>query len=490
MSRSPLPPQRVLVVEDDEGDAVLIERALMGSEFVPVRVACHRDALAFLRTTPCPAVLLDLSLPDSEGLEGIDRLRERFPALAIIVVTGWSDEQRALESLEHGAQDYLVKGAWSPDLLVRSLRYAIQRQQVQVENQRLVAQLEDQARHDPLTGLLNRRALWSELAREWSRAARDGSPLACVMLDLDFFKRINDLYGHAAGDEALRAVAAVIRAEARPMDLASRYGGEEFCVILPQASQEAARGWAERVRRRLVRTPIDTGGQRLSLTASFGVAERGEHTPRCEDLIERADTALQQAKKLGRNRVQAADDSNFSRDWSGPAHDAPFPLSATAADLMHPPEALLHPTAPLQQAAQHLLSARGGVLPVVDAQGKLLGLVGERELAGALRTAGDWFRPVVEVLQQNPPCCEPGTPLHKIWEFVQRTGVSEVVVVDEGHLQGLVSRFALLRWLYWSCGQPLDEEAAAGFLHKARTTASACPPFLHQPPSAAELSIL
>ncbi|HEX5102826.1 MAG TPA: diguanylate cyclase [Pirellulaceae bacterium] len=441
--------KRVLIVEDDEGDAVLVERALARSEFDTSRADSREAALEQLAAAPCAAVLFDLSLPDSFGLDGVDVLRERFPDLPIIVVTGLSDEQLALEALHRGAQDYLVKGAWSPDLLVRSLRYSIHRQHVQSENRRLLAELERQARHDALTGLLNRRSLLAELEREWSRSNRTGEPLSCVMLDLDYFKRINDNHGHTAGDSVLQTVAAAIRTECRQSDLVGRYGGEEFCIVLPATSQELAMAWAERIRWRLANTPLQFGGEPVAVTASLGVAERTPATPKPQALVERADQALRLAKQLGRDRVVASDRlSTISTSTAAYLSDQTS-ATATAAELMSPPEAVLCPTATLKEAAQHLLGTRTNALPVVSDQGHLLGIVGERELANAVSSPRDWTRPVTDVMQRKPPCFGQWVSAQVIREFLARSGASQVVVIEGQRPLGLVSRFAVLRWLHW-----------------------------------------
>jgi two-component system cell cycle response regulator len=449
MNQTPSRTRLVLVVEDDDGDAVLVERALAGSEFEPVRVESRQAALQRLHDAPCDAVLLDLSLPDSFGLEGVDLLHAQFPDLPVVVVTGLADEQLALDALNRGAQDYLVKGVWTPELLVRTLRYAIHRQAVHAENRRLMAELQRQARHDALTGLLTRHALMEELEREWSRACRTGQPLCCAMLDLDYFKRINDTYGHAAGDVALQTAAAAVRAESRQTDFPGRYGGEEFCVLLPGTSQQQAMVWAERVRARIAKDPLELQNTPLRLTASLGVAERTSTMSRPEALLERADQALRLAKQLGRNRVVAAERVASTASESAAFLSDQMSEGATAADLMLPPAAILSPATPLVEAAQHLLSMRTDALPVVDARGVLLGLVGEQDLASAMRTPHDWFRPVAEVMQQHPPCFRPDTPARAIREFLARNGVSQVVIVEEQRPVGLVSRFALLRWLYW-----------------------------------------
>lgn len=451
---------RVILVEDDEGDAVLAERALIASGFEVVHAGHRQAAIEQLEGGSFAAALLDLSLPDSFGLEGVDVLRAQFPDLPIVVVTGLADGQLALQTLERGAQDYLVKGEWTPELLARTLRYAIQRQQAQAENRRLVSELERQARHDGLTGLLNRSSLVEELTRHWSHATRSEDPLACVMLDVDFFKRVNDTYGHAAGDQVLQTVAATLQAGCRLEDVCGRYGGEEFCVVLPGTTKEQALAWAERMRRRLGDLPIAVGGDTLQVSASFGVAERTEHVARFETLIDHADQALRMAKQLGRDRVLPFG-WRVSLNAEATNCGAATALGDTAGDLMCPLEAILDPAATLDTAARFLIGARSESLPIVDVQGNLLGTIGEQELASAVATPLDWDRTVAEVMKRKPPTFGAWVAVDVIRDFLVRTGASHVLIVEARRPVGIVTRLGILRWLAWRDACRLAAPASA-----------------------------
>jgi diguanylate cyclase (GGDEF)-like protein len=442
------PALRVIVVEDDEGDAVLVERALAASEFQPLQVGNRQSAIDSLAAGGFAACLLDLSLPDSFGLEGVEVVRASFPDLPIVVVTGLSDSQLALQALERGAQDYLVKGEWTSELLIRTLHYAIQRQQAQAENRRLLGELARQARHDGLTGLLNRCSLIEELTRHWSRSTRTTESLSCVMVDVDFFKRINDVYGHAAGDCALQAIAAVLRAGCRAEDTCGRYGGEEFCVILPGATQQQALAWAERMRRRLGELAIPLGAETLQITASFGVAERTMEVARLESLIDRADQALRLAKQLGRDRaLPYCPRTGLDAGLASGSADAD--IGDTAGDLLCPLEAVLDPTATLEEAARYLIGTRSESLSVVDSQGNLLGTVGEQELTAGVTTALDWKRSVAEIMKRKPPTFGSWVAVETIREFLVRTGASHVLIVEGRRPIGVVTRLGILRWLTW-----------------------------------------
>ena len=167
----------------------------------------------------------------------------------------------------------------------------------------LQLRLQDQVIRDPLTGLYNRRYLDETLPRELSRAKREGYSLAVIMLDLDHFKRVNDTYGHAAGDEVLKILSAILRTSARESDIICRYGGEEFLVALPRMSPQQALQRVESWRLELANTPVRHGELQISVTLSAGIAGFPDHGADIDGLLERADKALYLSKQAGRNRA-------------------------------------------------------------------------------------------------------------------------------------------------------------------------------------------
>jgi diguanylate cyclase (GGDEF)-like protein len=166
--------------------------------------------------------------------------------------------------------------------------------------------LHDQATRDPLTGLFNRRYLDDTLPRELHRILRKGTPLCVAMLDLDHFKRFNDTFGHDAGDLALRESSRLLRENLRKSDIACRYGGEEFLLVLPDSALEDASQRLEQIRSRFESMEIRREGQLLAtITFSAGIATAPEHGSTPEELLRAADAALYAAKQAGRNRVLA-----------------------------------------------------------------------------------------------------------------------------------------------------------------------------------------
>lgn len=166
---------------------------------------------------------------------------------------------------------------------------------------RLIA--ERLAHTDALTGILNRRAFFDRFEQEWLKSERTGTPLSLLLLDIDFFKTVNDTHGHQAGDAVLIQIARLIESSCRPYDHVGRYGGEEFCIVLANTALGTANDIAERVRAVIATASISHDGCSLPVTVSIGVSQRDAATPDMTDLIESADKALFEAKRSGRNRV-------------------------------------------------------------------------------------------------------------------------------------------------------------------------------------------
>ena len=181
-----------------------------------------------------------------------------------------------------------------------------ERRRIEAEREGLIGQLKQMAETDFLTGVLNRRSFYATAERELSAARRYVRGLAVVMLDIDHFKAINDRHGHQVGDEVLKTVAAVCRAECRDSDVVARYGGEEFVLLLQEAHPGDARDAAERIRVALARAPVRVGDLTIPVTASLGIATAGPETAGVDQLIRAADAALYRAKAAGRDQVVAA----------------------------------------------------------------------------------------------------------------------------------------------------------------------------------------
>ena len=414
-------PIRVLLVEDEAGDAQLVKidlRQTRGEHFTVTWVESLGEIQPCLQASDFDVLLLDLSLPDSEGLATICKARLLVGETPIVVLTGRGDTDFSLKALEAGAADYVVKGNFGYDGLARAIRYALFRAEMEARNNLLVAaleaaanaivitdksaiikwansaftrltgysseeaighnpkslinselqdksfyrdlwttilqgknwrgelinkrkngnlyyeelsiapvkdksgeithfigikediserkrleeQLQKLANTDPLTELYNRRVFLECVAQEIARLARfESLSAALLMIDLDYFKRVNDTYGHSTGDKVLQQFAQIIRQASRTIDLPARLGGEEFAILLPGASQIDAMAMAERLRQQVAETFIPHEKGAVRITISIGAAALSADDRDGDAVLSHADTALYEAKDAGRN---------------------------------------------------------------------------------------------------------------------------------------------------------------------------------------------
>ena len=260
---------RVLLVEDSPVQARVVAAQLeqgWGTPNTTEVAGSLAAAIDALERQPFNCVLLDLGLPDADGLEAVKRVRTTAPGVAIVVLSGQEDETLALMAVREGAQDYLVKGRVDHNHIVRAISYAIERKQQE-------AVLVHQALYDGLTGLANRAQLLSRIEIAISRNHRHDESSAVIFLDLDGFKPVNDQYGHATGDRVLIEVARRLeRIASRRSDLVARLGGDEF-VILCEDTTAADAGQIVGLIRSAISKPIDIGASAsLSVGISVGVA--------------------------------------------------------------------------------------------------------------------------------------------------------------------------------------------------------------------------
>ncbi|HSM94065.1 MAG TPA: diguanylate cyclase [Anaeromyxobacteraceae bacterium] len=301
VARRPVARPRILVVDDD-ADLRDTLRLVLEPGYEVLGADDGEAAVEVARAELPDLIVMDQFMPRLDGLGALERLRadpvtEDIP---VILVSARADESIRVRALDLGAVDFLTKPFSEQELrarLDRTLRL--------VRSQSVLREL---AQTDPLTGLANLRAFRGRMAEEVKRARRYRTPLTCVMADMDYLKAINDQLGHAAGDLAISAVARIVAEELRETDFGARYGGDEFVLLLPHTTREEGRVFAERLCARMHGTPLEMGGRRILLGASFGVAELGEanHGDPGEELLRAADAALYDAKHAGRGRVAVA----------------------------------------------------------------------------------------------------------------------------------------------------------------------------------------
>lgn len=300
-------PQRILVVEDEQIVAFDLLQTLEGLGYVVVGTAASSDEACELARTGLPdLVLMDVRLEgDVDGIQTGALIRKEHQ-IPIVYLTGNADDATLARALETEPEGYLAK-PFDPATLRATIEVALRRHTAQMTAHSDASRLRREATMDPLTGLYNRRGLDAALAEQFARAERTGDPFGVVLLDLDHFKRINDSYGHLAGDAVLHTVSHFLCASLRASEVACRYGGEELAIIIPGASLDDAAALAEQLRAGIAALSITLPGllpaDGLSVTASFGVAAFPEHGLDAASLLRAADDAVYAAKRGGRNRV-------------------------------------------------------------------------------------------------------------------------------------------------------------------------------------------
>ena len=299
-------PFKVLVVDDSAMSRKLVAHSLLGAGYEVLLAQDGREALDLFAQHQPSVVVTDWSMPDIGGLELCRRIRHDFQDSCshIILLTANTDKEQVVEGLAAGADDYLTKPFHAGELVARvkvGRRMVELHREVQAKNRLL----EEMALTDALTGLPNRRAVDVWASRQLSAAARHDFSFWVVMADLDFFKKINDTYGHEAGDTVLKTFAGILTTHTRQSDICARWGGEEFLVMLTHSDKDGTKTGIDRIRRQLEETKFTFGSNTLTATASFGIAGfRGTKSPDLTTLVTRADTALYAAKHNGRNRIE------------------------------------------------------------------------------------------------------------------------------------------------------------------------------------------
>jgi diguanylate cyclase (GGDEF)-like protein len=289
----------ILLVEDNPGDRRLLQEIFkeipdLQPEFVPCETLAQ--TLEFLASSKPDVGLVDLGLPDAQGLEAVHRIHNAAPQMPLVVLTGLNDESLGVEALKEGAQDYLIKTNLDWRSLWRALRYAIERQRVQVE-------LLNLSFNDDLTGIHNRRGFLSLVQHQIRQAYRSGKPFLVAFVDVDGLKHINDTFGHQEGNRALVETANILRDSFRQSDILARIGGDEFAVFVTDATLDNTDAVMQRVQQKLDTYNVDAS-RKYHLSFSLGVvpsdSDRGCNI---EDILAQADAVMYQQKQQKRRRA-------------------------------------------------------------------------------------------------------------------------------------------------------------------------------------------
>ncbi len=298
---------RVLIVDDRKNSYERIVETLSAEHTVDVEPDPN-EALFHAAEGNYDLVIVSLGLQNFDGLRLCSQIRslERTRNVPILAVSEADNNARLLRGLEIGVNDYLIRPIDKNEMLARV--------RTQIKKKRYTERLRDNVQMsiemaitDALTGLFNRRYMETHLGMLMEQAASRGKPLAALILDIDYFKAINDTHGHDAGDDVLREFALRIRKAIRNIDLACRYGGEEFVIVMPETDMAVATMVAERLRRRIASEPftIAQGARNLEVTISIGIGAIAAPDDTAAAMLKRADLALYRAKRDGRNRVVA-----------------------------------------------------------------------------------------------------------------------------------------------------------------------------------------
>jgi len=309
---------RILLVDDEELNLDLLQQELEDRDFDVVTAGDAPEARDRLAEQVPDLIILDIQMPGEDGISLCRSLNEEplYQQIPVILCTAnCADDEQVIAGLEAGAVDYVVKPV-SPGVLLARINIQLQIKGLQDELREKNTALDRLARTDPLTGLANRRMLGRDQAEFDNAAAQWSTPVACLMLDIDQFKTINDTFGHCVGDYVLQSVAELLKTCAPPEALSIRYGGDEFACILQNTSLDSAMRLAEQIRHSVSTNAFTHGPPGLAITVSIGCATADQHPIDMRAVLDSADTALYSAKRFGRNcvRCDATEDSPDNHD--------------------------------------------------------------------------------------------------------------------------------------------------------------------------------
>ncbi|MDX9709864.1 MAG: diguanylate cyclase [Trichloromonas sp.] len=298
----------VLVIDDSAGARHQILDGLKSADLFQVYHEAESviDGFKIALSESLDVILCDLDMPGMDGFKFLSMIKTRkeLQDIPVILVTGVNDQESKIRGLERGASDYLTK-PYDPAELIARVKVQLKIKTLQDSLKKSNQALMELSNTDPLTHLSNRRFLMKTLEKELQRCERSQKPMALIMVDVDHFKPVNDTYGHQQGDVVLQTLADQMKAHLRDYDLAARFGGEEFALVLPETALAEAVQAAERLRVAISELRIPADHNEIRLTISLGVATYPHPKVRTVDnLILEADRALYNAKEKGRNRVE------------------------------------------------------------------------------------------------------------------------------------------------------------------------------------------
>jgi len=289
----------ILIVEDSVINSKFCESLLKKNGFETEVYTDGESALEFLSKNSPDLILLDIIMPGIDGYQFSESIKAnpKLSGTPVIFLSAMNDEESIIKGFKSGGVDFITKPFRTQELLARTRTH--------VELKRAKEKLLQLATTDELTGIANRRYFMDRLNSEFDRAKRYESKYSLLMIDIDFFKSINDNYGHKGGDKALQSAASVMKKSLRTSDIIGRVGGEEFSVILPETDIKSALFIAERLRKKVEETAVIHNDEEILVTVSIGVSESQTGDQSVDDIYIRSDSAMYKAKNNGRNRVES-----------------------------------------------------------------------------------------------------------------------------------------------------------------------------------------
>ncbi len=296
--------RRILVVDDDKNNLDLISAALNWEGYQVKTAESGKLAEKLLQEWKPHIMLLDINMPGIGGLETLERLRRQKSYVSVIFVSGRSHTEDVVNGLDAGADDYICK-PFDPRELLARVRAQLRIKDVHDQLRDANEKLKELVDIDDLTGLFNMRSLYQRLDHELDRGRRFQRSVCVVMMDMDFFKKVNDAHDHLYGSFVLTEVGFIIRNNIRTVDFAARYGGDEFLIVLTEVNQVGAMNFCERLRSTIAKYKFDNGEDSMNMTASLGFAitDPKNNSIDARSLVRVADRALYDAKAAGRNRI-------------------------------------------------------------------------------------------------------------------------------------------------------------------------------------------
>ncbi|MDA3789102.1 MAG: diguanylate cyclase [Desulfobacula sp.] len=300
---------KVLIAEDDMTSRIILDSILKKWGFTPVLTCNGKEAWEVMQSKDAPRLaVLDWQMPEMNGIEVCQKIREIDTSEPpyLILLTSKDEKKDIVKGLEAGANDFISKPYDNKELQAR-INVGQRMVKLQSELGEAYRALEHEAMHDPLTNIFNRRAIMDLLEKEIARAKREKTGLCVGVCDLDYFKKVNDTYGHKIGDDVLIAFTRFVTDKLRINDHVGRIGGEEFLIVVSGSKDLQKDALFERICEYVRNSEISTEKGNVSITVSIGVSQY-TGVENSSILLATADTALYHAKKLGRDRVVCADD--------------------------------------------------------------------------------------------------------------------------------------------------------------------------------------